>query len=79
VTRLTGEVSIHTVAAGSKSEQQSLVLTTAERAWLLRRAGGPGFGVDPELERLVGRTVTVEGIAGSGTFLVTAVIDESPA
>ena len=70
--RQTGRVAVHRVGAGSKSEQISVVLTTAERTWLLRRAGGSTFGPDRELARLAGRTVTVTGYEGNGTFLVTA-------
>jgi hypothetical protein len=76
--RLTGAVSILRVATGSKSEQPAVVLKAPDRSWILRRPGGPGYGVDPELARLAGRTVTVEGIAGSGVFLVSDVVDESP-
>jgi hypothetical protein len=70
--RQTGRVAVHRVGAGSKSEQISVVLTTAERTWLLRRAGGSAFGPDRELAGLAGRTVTVTGYEGNGTFLVTA-------
>jgi hypothetical protein len=68
---ITGTVSVQHVAQGSKSEQDAVVLTTEERSWLLRRAGGPTFGLDPVLARLAGRTVTLTGYAGSGVFLVT--------
>lgn len=70
-TTQTGRISVRRVAAGSKSEQDSVVLTTAERAWLLRRADGPSYGVDRGLAALDGRTVTVTGHAGSGVFVVT--------
>jgi hypothetical protein len=66
-----GVVSIQPVASGSKSEQTTVVLTTDERSWLLRRAGGPSFGVDPELARYDGKSVEVTGEAGPGVFLVT--------
>jgi hypothetical protein len=70
-TSTTGTVSVRRVAKGSKSDQLSVVLTTSERAWLLRRAGGPAFGVDRALAALDGRTVTVTGYPGSGVFLLT--------
>ena len=68
----TGRVSVRRVARGSKSEQISVVFTTDERTWLLRRAGAAVFGPDPDLARLDGRRVTVTGYEGNGTFLVTA-------
>ena len=71
-TTQTGRVSVRRVARGSKSEQTSVVLTTGERAWLLRRAGRRAFGPDHGLAALEGRTVTVTGYAGSGAFVVTA-------
>jgi len=66
-----GVVSIRRVAKGSKSEQTTVVLTTDERTWLLRRACGPAFGVDEELARYDGKTVEVTGEVGPGVFLVT--------
>ena len=68
----TGRVSVRRVGQGSKSEQVSVVLTTEERTWLLRRAGAAAFGPDRDLAVLAGRTVTVTGYEGNGTFLVTA-------
>ena len=67
-----GLVSIQRTASGSKSEQTTVVLTTDERSWLLRRPGGPSFGVDDDLARYDGKTVEVTGEAGPGVFLVTA-------
>jgi hypothetical protein len=66
-----GTVSVRRVATGSKSEQVTAVLETGERSWLLRRTGGPGFGVDADLAALEGKTVTATGFAGSGVFLAT--------
>lgn len=70
---MTGTVSVQRVAAGSKSEQVTVVLVSAERSWLLRRAGGPSFGVDDDLAAMDGRQVTVSGFPGSGVFLATTV------
>ncbi len=72
---VTGVVSVQRVATGSKSEQVTAVLRAAERSWLLRRAGGPAFGVDGELAAYDGQTVTVTGYAGSSVFLVTELGD----
>jgi hypothetical protein len=74
---VSGRVSVRRAATGSKSEQVTAVLTTDDRSWLLRRAGGPSFGVDDELAALDGRRVTATGYAGSGVFLATSVdLDE---
>jgi hypothetical protein len=66
-----GTVRIKHVATGSKSEQSTAVLETPERTWLLRRADGPSFGVDPELAALDGHEVTATGYPGTGAFLLT--------
>jgi hypothetical protein len=66
-----GIVSVRVVARGSKSEQPAVVLETADRSWVLRRAGGPSFGVDEELAAWAGRSVEAVGVAGSGVFLLT--------
>ena len=70
---VTGTVSVRRVAAGSKSEQVTAVLVSSERSWLLRRAGGPSFGIDDDLAALDGKQVTVSGFPGSGVFLATTV------
>ena len=69
--RLRGLVSVQRVARGSKSEQPAVVLETADRSWLLRRADGPPFGIDDELAAWAGKIVEVTGQPGSGVFLVT--------
>ena len=69
--RARGLVSVQRVARGSKSEQPAVVLQTADRSWLLRRVGGPSFGVDDELAAWAGKMVDVTGYAGSGVFLLT--------
>ena len=71
---VTGVVSIRRVATGSKSEQVTAILSAGERSWLLRRRGGPTFGLDSQLAKYEGRRVTVTGFAGSGVFLVTGPI-----
>jgi len=67
-----GVVEIGPVARGSKSEQVSVVLRTEERTWLLRRLGGPPFGMDDALTAWAGKTVEVTGYPGTGVFLLTA-------
>lgn len=71
--KVSGLVSVRRVATGSKNEQVTAVLTTGDRSWLLRRVGGPSFGVDEQLAALDGRRVSVTGYAGSGAFLATAI------
>ena len=66
-----GTVHIKQVAKGSKSEQSTAVLMTSERTWLLRRADGPSFGLDPQLQALDGREVTATGYPGTGVFLLS--------
>ena len=66
-----GIVAVREVARGSKSEQPAVVLQTPERSWVLRRVGGPPFGVDVELALWAGKTVDGTGYAGSGVFLLT--------
>ena len=66
-----GTVSVTRVAQGSKSEHVTVVLTTAERSWLLRRSGTGAFAVDPRLASLDGRTVRVTGYPGNSVFLLT--------
>jgi hypothetical protein len=71
---VTGTVSVRRVAAGSKSEPVTAVLTANDRSWLLRRAGGRSFGVDDEVAALDGKSVTATGFAGSGVFLATELV-----
>jgi len=66
-----GVVEVRPVARGSKSEQVTVVLRADERTWLLRRRGGPPFGVDDELAAWAGKAVAVTGYPGSGVFLLT--------
>jgi hypothetical protein len=69
--KVRGTVRIKHVAKGSKSEQSTAVLVTPERTWLLRRADGPSFGIDPQMVALDGREVTATGYAGTGVFLLS--------
>ncbi len=74
---ITGVVTVQPAAVGSKSEQVTAVLRAEGRTWLLRRSGGPAFGIDDELAAYDGKSVTVTGYAGSGVFLVTE-LHETP-
>jgi hypothetical protein len=55
-----GTVERKTVAAGSKSERDAVVLTTPEGQLVLRRRGGHPFA-DPELDALVGKRIRAHG------------------
>jgi len=66
-----GVVEVCPVARGSKSEHVTVVLRTDDRTWLLRRRGGPSFGVDDELAAWAGKTVEVTGFPGTGVFQLT--------
>lgn len=66
-----GTVSVTRVASGSKSEHVNVVLTTAERSFLLRHIGTGAFTVDPSLVTLDGKTVRVTGYPGNSVFLLT--------
>jgi hypothetical protein len=72
---VTGPVAVRRVAVGSKSERDAVVLDAGDRSWILRRPGGPAYGVDADLAALAGRTVTVRGAAGSGVLVVHEVDD----
>jgi hypothetical protein len=60
IREFSGKVSQKTVAKGSKSEHLAVVLETGAGDLVLRRPGGNPFS-DPELERLVGKTIRVKG------------------
>ncbi len=67
---LTGKVVRDTVAAGSKSEREGVVLEADDGGrYVLRRAGGNPYH-DAALERLVGRTITATGIISGRTFIM---------
>lgn len=67
---LDGRVVKHLAAAGSKSERQAVFLETEDGSYLLRlRSGNPFF--DPELERLVGKTIHCKGILTENTLIIS--------
>lgn len=68
--RLSGKVIRKKVAGGSKSEHQAVVLRTSDgEEWLLRRLGGNAFS-DPQLDELVGDSITGEGQIAGNTFIL---------
>lgn len=67
---LNGIVSKKTVAAGSKSEREAVVIETSDGEFLLRRAGGNPFS-DPELDALVGQELRCSGTLHGQYFIMT--------
>ncbi|MDO8598131.1 MAG: hypothetical protein Q7R45_16090 [Sulfuricaulis sp.] len=69
--RLSGTVIRKPVAVGSKSERAAVVLRTSDNAeYILRRSGGNAFS-DPELDKLVGSSITADGqVVASQTFIM---------
>ena len=68
--RLTGQVVKKPFGTGSKSEREAIMLETEEGLYALRRQGGNPFH-DPELEKLVGKTIEVEGKVAGYTVLIS--------
>lgn len=69
-----GRVIRRKIAAGSKSEREAVMLSTADGDYVLRRMGGNPFH-DSDLEQMVGKTVRGEGEVASGyTFLVRNIV-----
>jgi hypothetical protein len=67
--QVSGVVRRTTVAQGSKSEREVLVLETEDgEAYVLRRKGGPAYG-DNQLDHLVGHSIDAEGV-GLGQVLI---------
>lgn len=57
-------------AVGSKSEHDAIVLVTDANEYVLRRQGGNPFR-DPQLERLVGRSIRCTGIIRGYTLIIS--------
>jgi phosphoglucomutase len=67
---LDGQVVKHPAAVGSKSERQGLFLETESGSYVLRRSGGnPMF--DPEMEKLVGKTIHCKGVLTEHTLIIS--------
>jgi hypothetical protein len=66
-----GKVIRHQLGLGSKSEHPAVVLQTPQGLLKLRRPGGNPFQ-DPELEKLVGREIAVDGEIHQGQLLMTS-------
>lgn len=68
--RLSGRVVRKPVARDSKSEHAAVVLKTdGGEEYLLRRLGGNAFS-DPQLDELVGSSITGDGHVAGQTFIL---------
>lgn len=68
--KLSGSVVRKKVAGGSKSEHEAIVLKTGSgEEFLLRRLGGNAFR-DPQLDQLVGSSITGNGQLAGQTFIM---------
>jgi 2-hydroxy-3-keto-5-methylthiopentenyl-1-phosphate phosphatase len=67
---ISGRVTKHLAAKGSKSERQAVFLETDEGSFVLRRRGGHPF-VDPVLNQLVGKTIRCKGILTENTYIIS--------
>ena len=65
-----GKVAMRPFAVGSKSERDAVWLDTPEGSFVLRRQGANPL-YDPELETLVGKTITAHGEVADGTLTIT--------
>jgi hypothetical protein len=57
-----GKVTKKSLGKGSKSESEAIFLETGDKEFVLRRQGGNPFH-DPELHKLVGKTIRCTGLA----------------
>jgi hypothetical protein len=65
-----GSVVRKAIATGSKSEREAVVLLTDSGQFVLRRQGGNPFH-DPELNKLVGKTIKATGELSGYTILMS--------
>ena len=72
-----GKVTKKPFGGRSKSNHEAVYLETVDKSYVLRRAGGNPF-YDPELEKLVGKTVRCKGEASDYTLIMgdCAIVDE---
>lgn len=57
-------------AKNSKSEHEAVYLKTQNGRFVLRRQGGNPF-YDPELEKLVGKTIRCKGVMTGYTLIIS--------
>jgi hypothetical protein len=68
--QFSGSVVRKSIATGSKSEREAVVLLTDSGQFVLRRQGGNPFN-DPELNKLVGKTINCSGELTGYTILMS--------
>lgn len=66
-----GQVIKGPFGTGSKSEHEAVYLVTGKKRYVLRQQGGNPF-YDPELEKLVGKSIQCTGIVTGYTLLISA-------
>ena len=66
----TGRVIKEVFARGSKSERPAVLLDTGKTRYVLRRQGGNPFS-DPELDKLVGKTISATGNVTGYTLIMS--------
>jgi hypothetical protein len=67
----TGRVIRHMFARGSKSEHEAVFIVLDDHEYVLRRADGDNPFADPELDALVGKTITCEGVIQGYVLTIT--------
>jgi phosphoglucomutase len=68
--KISGQIVRKRVAPGSKSEHDAVVIVAKEGEFILRRSGGNPF-VDPELEKLVGKSLKCDGTLHGQHFIMS--------
>ena len=68
---ISGQVIKQLTGKASKSEHQATFLVTKAGTYRLRRSGGNPF-VDPELDKLVGKTIHCTGILTENTLIISS-------
>jgi hypothetical protein len=66
---LEGDVVRKRINIGSKNEHEATVLVTGDGELKLRRRSGHPFS-DPEVDRLVGKRIRVEGFVSASQFIM---------
>jgi hypothetical protein len=69
--QFTGDVVKKPFGTGSKSEREAVCLVTDSGEYVLRRQGGNAFS-DPELDKLVGKSISCEGIVTGYTLIINS-------
>ena len=70
MSKFVGKVTKKVFGKGSKSEHEAVYLETARNQYVLRRQGGNPFH-DPELHKLVGKTVQCIGVVDEYTLTIS--------